>query len=105
MIRRLRRQNEMNKKKRVHIFVSGRVQGIGYRDGVRRKADKLGIFGWVKNLEDGRVEAVFEGEEDKVKEIIEWAKTGPFLAKVDKIDVVSEVFLGEFNDFKIILNR
>lgn len=89
-------------KKRVHIFVSGRVQGIGYRDGVRGKAEKLGILGWVKNLEDGRVEAVFEGEENKVKEIIEWARKGPFLAKVENMDIMPENFSGKFNDFKII---
>ena len=96
---------KMNKKIRTHIFVFGRVQGIGYRDGVRRKARKLGIFGWVKNLEDGRVEAVFEGEEDKIREIVEWARKGPFLAKVKNIDIVSEDFSGEFNDFKIIFNK
>lgn len=95
----------MNNRRRAHIFVSGRVQGIGYRDGVRRKAKKLGVFGWVKNLEDGRVEAVFEGEEDNVKEIIEWAKAGPFLAKVENIDIVPEESFGEFNDFKIIFNK
>jgi len=96
---------KMNKKNRIHVFVSGRVQGIGYRDGVRRKAGKLGIFGWVKNLEDGRVEAIFEGEEGGIEEIVEWVKTGPFLAKVEKIDIVPENFSGEFKDFKIIFNK
>lgn len=88
-------------KVRVHIFVSGRVQGVFFRHNTKKKALELGLTGWVKNLPDGRVEAVFEGERDKIDKILEWAKKGPFLAKVEKLDVKEEDYKGEFDDFEI----
>lgn len=81
--------------------VSGRVQGVFFRSETRDKAVKLGITGWVRNLSDGRVEAVFEGEEERVKEIIEFCKRGPPGAKVTSVEVKWENYLGEFRDFKI----
>ncbi len=91
----------MPEKIRAHIFVLGRVQGVGFREGVRKKAQKLGIFGWAKNLPDGRVEAVIEGEKEGVEKIIEWSKRGPFLAKVNGLEISWEEHKGEFNDFEI----
>jgi len=90
----------MDKKVRVHIFVSGRVQGVFFRSQTKEKARELGLTGWVRNSEDGRVEAVFEGEEEKVKEIVEWAKKGPALARVNGIEILWEDYKGEFDDFE-----
>jgi acylphosphatase len=57
----------MTEKVRVHIFISGRVQGVFFCQEIKEKAEELGVFGWVKNLSDGRIEAIFEGEEDKIE--------------------------------------
>ncbi len=94
----------MSEMSRVHIFVSGRVQGVFFRQNTQKQAKRIGINGWVRNLPDGRVEAIFEGEKNKVEEMINWAKKGPFFACVDKIDITWEVYKGEFNDFKIRFN-
>ncbi len=91
----------MADKVRAHIFVSGRVQRVLFRDGARRKARRLGVAGWVRNLQDGRVEAVFEGEKNKVEEMVNWAKKGPILAKVKELEEEWQEYRGEFNDFEI----
>jgi len=91
----------MNEKVRVHIVVSGRVQGVFYRSETQEKAKDLGVFGWVKNLSEGRVEAVFEGERDKVEQMVEWAKKGPSGAIVNDLNVVWEEYQGEFSNFEI----
>ncbi len=88
-------------KKRVIINVYGRVQGVFFRDSTRRKAKKLGVFGCVKNLNDGSVKVVAEGEEDKLMELIEWCKKGPLFAKVSRIDLAWEESKDEFNNFQI----
>ncbi len=85
--------------KRVHLYISGRVQGVLFRDTMKRKANKLGLKGWVKNLTDNRVEAIIEGE--NIQALLEWAKKGPLLSKVDNIDLEWENYQGEFNEFKI----
>lgn len=90
------------RKVRVHIFVSGKVQGVFYRDTAKKEAKKLEIFGWIKNLSDGRVEAVFEGDEEKVESMISWAKKGPVLAQVKDVQIQREEYKKEFNDFKIV---
>lgn len=87
--------------KRAHVWVAGRVQGVWYRSNTRTKAIELGLKGWVKNLWDGRVEAVFEGEAHVIKEMIEWCKRGPPLAKVKQIEVKWEEPTGEFIDFSM----
>jgi len=76
--------------KRVHLFISGRVQGVFYRAFTKEVADSLGLKGWVRNLRDGRVEAVFEGEEDKISIAIERCKEGPPYARVDNIEIIWE---------------
>jgi len=88
-------------KSRAHIYVSGRVQGVFFRDWTRRKAKELEIFGWVRNLNDGRVEAVFEGEKEKIEKMIELTKKGPILAKVNKLEIEWQEFQAEFSDFEI----
>ena len=81
--------------KRTHVFISGRVQGVWFRAHTREKAEELGISGWVRNLPDGRVEAVFEGEDEKVDEMVKWCHRGPPLSRVEKVDVEYETPKGE----------
>jgi acylphosphatase len=88
-------------KTRAHIIVSGTVQGVFFRQNTKRQAQSRGVFGWVKNTLDGNVEAVFEGEETSVKEIVDYCRHGPSFAKVEKIEVDYEPYKGEFADFKI----
>jgi acylphosphatase len=89
-------------KTRVHVILSGRVQGVWFRASTKDKAIQLGLKGWVKNTSDGKVEAVFEGEERKVNEMISWCKVGPSLAKVTDVKVKTEEFTEEFEDFNVI---
>ena len=77
----------MTDRTRVHVFVSGKVQGVFYRANTRDTAESKGIDGWVQNLSDGRVEAVFEGPESTVEEMVEWCHTGSPAADVDGVDV------------------
>ncbi|MCP6717933.1 MAG: acylphosphatase [Patescibacteria group bacterium] len=88
-------------KVRAHIIVSGRVQGVGYRNNTFQQAQKIGLSGWVKNLEDGRVEAVFEGEKQEVEKIINWAKKGPLLANISDFKIDWQEHKGEFSNFEI----
>ncbi len=87
---------------RKHVYISGLVQGVFFRANTKRMADILGIKGWVKNLPDGRVEAVFEGEREKVETMIRWCHKGPPSAVVEKVEVIDEEYKGEFKDFKIV---
>lgn len=73
--------------KRAHVFVKGRVQGVGFRHFTKTNARQIGIDGWVKNLPDGRVEAVFEGEEENIKEMINRVKEGPRSSRVTDVNV------------------
>jgi acylphosphatase len=88
-------------KTRAHVFVRGRVQGVFFRTETKYTADSHGVKGWVRNLPDGRVEAVFEGEEEAVKALIEFCKRGPPGARVTSVDLMWEDFIGEFDGFKI----
>ena len=88
-------------KARAHVLVSGDVQGVFFRSETQAEAESRGVKGWVKNSADGRVEAVFEGEEEAVKAIVEFCRRGPPRAKVTKVDVTWESFRGEFSDFRI----
>ena len=89
-------------KTRAHIFISGRVQGVFFRVETKYEADKRKIKGWVRNLPDGRVEAVFEGEKDSLDELIEFCRKGPPGARVENIKVIWEDYSGEFEDFKTL---
>lgn len=87
--------------RRVHIFVSGRVQGVFFRSETKEKAQQLGLTGWVRNLADGRVEIVAEGEKEKLEELVNWAKRGPAIARVNGLDLEWEGYQGEFENFEI----
>lgn len=86
---------------KAHVFVSGRVQGVFFRSKTKYEAKKRGVKGWVRNLPDGRVEAIFEGEEKSVKELIDFCKRGPPGARVTNVDVLWERPTGEFKDFEV----
>ncbi len=88
-------------KKRVHVYISGRVQGVWFRAYTKEEADRLGVKGWVRNLPDGRVEAVFEGEADQVDEMVRWCHVGSPQAKVTQVEVIEEPYRGEFDRFEI----
>jgi acylphosphatase len=80
---------------RVRVRVRGRVQGVFFRAEARARAESLGLAGWVRNLPDGRVEAVFEGEDDRVESMVEWCRRGPAGAEVEAVDVEREEPVGE----------
>ncbi|GAB6098543.1 acylphosphatase [Halanaerocella petrolearia] len=86
---------------RKRIYLSGRVQGVGCRAYINQNANLLNLSGWVKNLADGRVEAIFTGQENKVEKIINLAKEGPPFGNVTDIEVYDEEYQGEFDKFKI----
>ena len=86
--------------KKVHIFIYGNVIGVFFRANVREKARALDLKGYVKNI-DNKVEAVFEGSEDKIREIIEFCKN-PGFTEVDRVEVKEEHYKGEFDSFEII---
>ncbi len=86
---------------RVHIFVSGKVHGVFFRSSTKEKAQELGITGWVRNLTDGRVEALFEGEKGDVEKIVEWAGRGPEYARVEYVEIMHEKYTGEFKEFVV----
>ena len=89
-------------KVKAHMCVSGSVQGVFFRSETRRKARRNTVTGWIRNLPDGRVEAVFEGEKENVEKLIEFCKRGPPGARVTKTKVVFEIYSGEFVDFQLI---
>lgn len=88
--------------KRAHILVKGLVQGVFYRSTACQVGRQLGLTGWVKNLPDGRVEIIVEGEQEKIEEFIKWCWKGPPSARVDNVDVSYFEAFGEFNDFSIV---
>ncbi len=88
-------------KARAHVFVSGEVQGVCFRMYTYDLAQESGVSGWVRNLPDGRVEAVFEGERDKVEGMVSFCRYGPPGAEVKGVRVKWEEFTGEFADFEV----
>jgi acylphosphatase len=72
---------------RAHVFISGRVQGVNFRVSTRDQARQAGVTGWVRNLPDGRVEAVFEGTNAAVRRMVSWCYSGPTAAEVERVDV------------------
>ena len=87
--------------RRAHVLIAGRVQGVNFRASTQRRVEPLGIQGYVRNLPDGRVEAVFEGEESSVQEAIDWCQAGPPAAHVDHVEVDWQAPTGEFHGFSI----
>jgi acylphosphatase len=88
-------------KVRCHVLVYGRVQGVFFRQNTLERAKALGLKGWVKNTKDGKVEAVFEGEREKIEKILDWMRKGPPFARVEGLEIKCENFKGEFDDFEI----
>lgn len=86
---------------RANIIVEGRVQGVGYRANTRRMANQLNLKGWVRNLRDGRVEIMVEGEEEMVERLIQWCHRGPTSAYVNKVITEKSEPQREFNRFTI----
>ncbi len=89
-------------KKRVHVWVSGRVQGVFFRAGARDVARRHGLTGFARNLPDGRVEVVAEGEEEDLRALVEYCRRGPPAARVDAVEVVWEEPEGEFSGFAVL---
>ncbi|MFH1638602.1 MAG: acylphosphatase [Candidatus Woesearchaeota archaeon] len=87
--------------KRVRVIISGNVQGVFFRAGIKKQANMLDINGFVKNKEDGTVEAIFEGDDDDIDEIIEFCKEGPRGAQIDDVEVEEEEYKEEFEDFEV----
>lgn len=88
--------------KQAHIFVSGFVQGVGFRQFIKSRAKRLNITGWVKNLPDGRVETIFQGDKNSVEKIIKECDKGPFLSEVESVVVDWEEKKEVYKDFKIL---
>jgi len=87
--------------KRIHAFVSGSVQGVFFRSFVRSQASLKNLRGWVKNLPDGRVEIVAEGDSDRVDDFVDALKQGPTAAKVNNVELETEKPSNNFQDFSI----
>ena len=87
--------------KRIHAYISGRVQGVAYRACTRKQACALGVTGWVRNLTDGRVELLAEGAAERVEALLGWCRQGPPFARVDAVDVSESLPTGEFGTFDI----
>lgn len=94
-----------NDKLRAHIIIHGLVQGVWFRASTKDEADRLGVSGWVRNLPDRSVEAVFEGETKKVEEIVGWCHRGPAGAQVSSVDIFWEPCTQEFEHFDIRYGR
>ncbi len=90
-------------KRKLQIEVRGLVQGVFFRRDTQNEALSLGLFGYVKNLEDGRVEIIAEGEEENLKKLIAWLKKGPKFAKVENVETFWSNFEDEFSNFEIQL--
>jgi acylphosphatase len=86
---------------RVHVIVSGRVQGVAYRYFVERRAAEIPVTGWVRNLRDGRVEIMAEGEKADLESFLGFLRQGPRMANVDDLDILWEDYRGEYKDFRI----
>jgi len=85
-----------------HVFVSGRVQGVFFRSETMNEAMRNRVTGWVRNTLDGRVEAMFEGEERDVSRMIEFCRHGPPAAKVVSVEVQKELYSGKFTSFDML---
>ena len=91
----------MEQRRRIHVHVSGKVQGVFFRQALRAEAARAGVAGWVRNLEDGRVEAVAEGPSAAVAAVAEWCRHGPAGARVSGLDIVDEEPTGGLDSFTV----
>ena len=90
-----------NMKARATVNFKGKVQGVFFRANTRDAAERFGVFGWVKNMRDGSVTAVFEGKKEDIEKVIRWCKTGQPYAYVESADAKWEEYKGEFRRFEI----
>ena len=88
--------------KRVHVYIKGRVQGVFFRAVTQKTAKGLNLNGWVRNMADGRVEAVFEGEDESVDKMLKWCHTGSPIARVEEVLTEEEPYTGEFRNFSVM---
>lgn len=88
-------------KVKAHIIVTGRVQGVYFRGNTQKEAQKLNVNGWIRNLDDGRLEAVFEGKKENINKLINIVREGPSRAEVTDLELEWQDFKGEFTDFQI----
>ncbi|MCD6186185.1 MAG: acylphosphatase [Deltaproteobacteria bacterium] len=86
---------------RVHIIITGKVQGVCFRITTKQEAEKYDVKGWVRNKNDGSVEAVFEGEKNRVDSVLEWCGNGPLMANVKKVETKWEKHKNEFHTFQV----
>jgi acylphosphatase len=86
---------------RAHLLISGRVQGVLFRQSARVKALELGVFGWAHNLLEGKVEIMCEGEKERGEKFVDWWKKGPSLARVTGVDISLKEYTGEWQDFDV----
>ena len=86
---------------RVHLTITGKVQGVFFRDHTQRKAEELGVTGWVANNADGSVSVVAEGSENKINDFVDWCGSGPSTAEVEKVEVEKLGYMREFSEFNI----
>jgi acylphosphatase len=87
---------------RVRLIIEGRVQGVWFRESTRREAERLGVYGWVRNRREGTVEVVAEGPEEKVRKLVDWCHHGPPPARVMRVRETGEAFRGEFVSFDVV---
>ncbi|MCI0560793.1 MAG: acylphosphatase [Nitrososphaera sp.] len=88
-------------KARAQIFISGQVQGVFFRTSAQEKARELGLTGWAKNVPEGKVEIVCEGEKEDVEKFVEWCREGPELARVENVESKYEDSRDEFDSFEV----
>jgi len=92
----------MAEKARVHVLIEGRVQGVFFRAATRDEARARGLQGWVRNLADGRVEALFEGDKPVVENMLAWCRKGPPYAYVDRVEEDWQPYQGDLIDFRVV---
>ena len=92
----------MNNEKRIEIIIFGQVQGVFFRQGVKKEADEMGIVGSVKNMQDGSVKIIAEGKEENLEKLVEWCKAGTEFSQVKDIEVKWFDATGEFKNFEIL---
>jgi acylphosphatase len=88
--------------KRLHLYITGAVQGVMFRESTRRQAEQYNVRGWVRNLPDGRVEAILEGTSFAVDSVADWCHHGPERAKVRHVETEEEPATGQFAAFKVL---
>lgn len=88
--------------KRARVRIRGRVQGVFFRAEARARAESLGLTGWVGNAPDGSVEALFEGDDERVDSMVEWCRRGPGGARVDEVELSEEEPRGDLSGFRVL---